>query len=516
MSREPAPPPRPTAPPSTAPAPTAHAAPAPPGPAGMSGLRVAVFGFDLAEPAQIRRIRALAALGCEVSSFCQRRAGSPAFQPDWPNVELGEVRHRDIRGRALGLGAAIGRAARGWRTIAQADLIVARNLDLALIAVAARSIAGLRARLAGRGRRAAPLVYECLDIHDLLTAPGLKGRLARAAERRVLARAALLVVSSPGFLEHHFGPVQGWTGPVALVENKLWLGPDPALWPERPRAEAAQEGRGATGTATSPDGPDGPDGPPAGQATADGIAAGGAPGAGDAPPPASGRAAAPPRLLPARPLPASAAAGARAPITLGLVGSIRCQASVDLMFATARLMGDRLRLRFSGALHDHALSGFHAALAACPTAEWTGPYAYPAGLVAAYRGCDLVWAQDLWQRGTNSDWLLPNRIYEASWCGCPSVGVAGTFTGRRILAEGLGHVIAEPSAAALAGLLEGFAPGALRADRARLLARPATDFVQTPAELGAMLAPALRPGAEARPGRRAPAPKPLSAGGKGC
>jgi succinoglycan biosynthesis protein ExoL len=95
--------------------------------------------------------------------------------------------------------------------------------------------------------------------------------------------------------------------------------------------------------------------------------------------------------------------------------------------------------------------------------------------------------------------------------------VAGTFTGRRILAEGLGLVIAEPSAPALAALLQGFAPGALRADRARLLARPATDFVQSPAELGAMLAPALRRGGpEGNTPLPARATKPLSVGGKGC
>jgi hypothetical protein len=39
-------------------------------------------------------------------------------------------------------------------------------------------------------------------------------------------------------------------------------------------------------------------------------------------------------------------------------------------------------------------------------------------------GCDAVWAQDLWQSGANSDWLLPNRIYEASYFGCPSIALA--------------------------------------------------------------------------------------------
>ena len=200
------------------------------------GLRVAVFGFDGAEASQIRRIRALRALGCEVMAFCQRRQGSPDFTPEWPNVDLGLVRHQDIRGRALGLGSAVRRALGQWRWLAGADLIVARNLDLALIALSARRLAGLRA-----GRAPAPLVYECLDIHDLMTAPDRKGRIMRAAERHVLARAALLVVSSPGFVENYFAPVQGYSGPVALVENKLWLGESATATGARARARASRQ-----------------------------------------------------------------------------------------------------------------------------------------------------------------------------------------------------------------------------------------------------------------------------------
>ena len=60
------------------------------------GLPVAVFGFDLTEPAQMRRIRSLIALGCQVTSFCQRREGSPEVTPDWENIDLGLVRHGDI------------------------------------------------------------------------------------------------------------------------------------------------------------------------------------------------------------------------------------------------------------------------------------------------------------------------------------------------------------------------------------------------------------------------------------
>lgn len=388
------------------------------------GLPVAVFGFDLTEPAQMRRIRSLIALGCQVTSFCQRREGSPEVTPDWENIDLGLVRHGDIKGRAVSAARSVRLALRGWRQLAGAEVIIARNLDMALIALAARRLAAIRA-----GSRPAPLVYECLDIHDLMTRPGRAGQVMRAAERRVLAQSALLVTSSPGFVRNYFKPMQGYDGPVALVENKLWLGLDPAARPPRPSLEPREADR---------------------------------------------------------------------PLTIGLVGSIRCQASVDLLMRTADLMGDRLRVRISGALHDHALKGFHEAVAARPNVEWTGPYAYPQGLAGAYGGCDLVWSQDMWQRGTNSDWLLPNRIYEASWCGCPSVALADTETGRRIRADGLGHVIETPSPEALAALLSRLTPEELAQERAALLARPEAQFVQAAEDVLPFLAPA-RPSAQTTP-----------------
>ena len=384
----------------------------------LEGMPVAVFGFDIAEAAQIRRIRSLMALGCRVTSFCQRREGGPSFTPEWRNIDLGLVRHKDIRGRALGAAAAVRRAMSGWRELAGARLVLARNLDLALIALAARRLAALRA-----GRAAPPLVYECLDIHDLMTRPDRVGRIMRRAERHVLAQSALLVVSSPGFMQNYFLPVQGYRGPVALVENKLWLGLGAEARPLRPAPSSRLDG----------------------------------------------------------------------PLTIGLVGSIRCQASVELLMRTADLMGDRLRVRISGGLHEHSLHGFHKALAARANVEWTGPYAYPQGLAQAYAGCDLVWAQDMWQRGTNSDWLLPNRIYEASWCGCPSVGLADTQTGARITADRLGWTVPRAAPEDLAALLDRLTPGLLAGQRAALLSRPEGDFVQGPGDVLPMLAPALAP-----------------------
>ena len=130
---------------------------------------------------------------------------------------------------------------------------------------------------------------------------------------------------------------------------------------------------------------------------------------------------------------------------LGWVGSLRCRESLIILAQTAAAMGDRLRIKLHGNVHAHAIPDFDAILAAHPSLTYEGPYAYPEGLEPIYTSCDLVWAQDLWQRGANSDWLLPNRIYEASYFGCPQIAVADTETGRRVADGTLGFVLPEAS-----------------------------------------------------------------------
>jgi succinoglycan biosynthesis protein ExoL len=371
-----------------------------------------VFGFDLGEAAQIRRIRSFRAAGHAVRSATLRRSNMNAgFVPDWPNIDLGLVENERLGRRLAVIASAVGRMARRRRALDGADLIVARNLDMLAIAWAARLLAG---------RTRTPLVYECLDIHGLLTRPGPVGAAARWAERRLLARTTVTLVSSPGFTREWFGRVQGHRGRVVLLENKLWFD---AASPPRPTAPQRR----------APD----------------------------------------------------------APLTLGWVGSLRCAPSLRLLLAVAEAMGPALRLRLHGNVHRHALPDFDAAIAGRDNVTYHGPYAYPNGLAEAYRGCDLVWAQDLWQPGGNSDWLLPNRIYEASWFGCPSIAVSGSETGRRIAADGLGFVIAEPTPEALVALLRGLDPRAIRARAATLLARDDRDFCLTTAEVAAALAPAL-------------------------
>ncbi|MDX1780132.1 MAG: glycosyl transferase, partial [Thalassovita sp.] len=91
-------------------------------------------------------------------------------------------------------------------------------------------------------------------------------------------------------------------------------------------------------------------------------------------------------------------------------------------------------------------------------------------------------------RGNNSDWLLPNRIYEASWAGCPSIAFAATETGRRVEGDDLGWVIDRPDPGALIDLLDRLSAAEIAAKGRALLRRPAADFVQDPGDIADVIA----------------------------
>ncbi|MEY8800935.1 glycosyltransferase [Leisingera sp. XS_AS12] len=369
-------------------------------------LKLLVFGFDAAEAAQIRRIRSYLECGFEVRAFTMRRDNmNVGFEPFWQNVHLSNIENENLPERVAAIIRSLGKVARHRALLQGANVIVARNLDMLAIAAVAQAMITPRP----------PLIYECLDIHSLMTSGGMKGRLFRTAERWLLARCASLIVSSPAFLRQYFEPIQGWTGASALIENKLWMGAD---GPERPLF-------------SEPD---------------------------------------------------SWMREPWRPLVLGWVGTLRCSRSLALLAAAAQQLGPGLKVIMHGVVHRHALPEFDTVLSTHPNMSYAGPYAYPSGLARIYEECDLVWSQDLWQWGTNSTWLLPNRIYEASYFGCPSIAVAGTETGRRV-AGGLGWCLPEPRAAALVDLLRGLTPEAVAQRRRALLEMPDSLFRQTSEEI---------------------------------
>lgn len=364
--------------------------------------RIAVLCSDVAEASQIKWIRGLRAAGARVESFGFRRANmNDGFAPDWPHESLGLIGNGVTAARLAALARAVPRLRRHRAALDAADVVLARDLDMALLALAA----GVRA----------PLVYMSLDIHGLLSAPGPAGALARRAERRVLAGSRAVITSAPEFVTRHFAGRQGHAGPVRIVENRI-------LWP----------------------------GPPAPRGSAD-----------------------------RRP----------GPLRLGWVGTLRCPQTFALLLEVAAQGGGAIEVILRGTPHRHQLPDFDARLAATPHIRHDGAYAYPQGLAGAYAGLDCAWGQDLWQPGANSDWLLPNRIWEAGYFGVPLLAVAGTATAARVVAERGGIALPRASAdAVLAELTHGLPR--LRSLRAGLLARDGADFCLHPARMLAAVLPA--------------------------
>lgn len=163
------------------------------------------------------------ALGHDVTAFTMRRDEDK--ERGWKNIDLGRTYDAQMVHRALSIRHGI-QQSKAHPRLAGMDLFWARNLDMLAIAVAARRDV----------KSHAPLVYETLDIHGTLTSGGLKGKLFRGAERRLLRQVDLIVVSSTAFVTNYYDRAHPGHPPTALIENVLQTGALPARPAQMTRA----------------------------------------------------------------------------------------------------------------------------------------------------------------------------------------------------------------------------------------------------------------------------------------
>lgn len=187
-------------------------------------VQIRYLVHDLSDPAVERRRRMLEAGGAVVRlAGFQRVAEAPLD----PNVtSLGRTYDADLLQRVRAVGRWLARPTELAALARDQDVILARNLEMLLLAVLARRLRRSRARL----------VYECLDIHTVLLGNGLKSRALRALEGLLLKQADSLIISAPAFVTEHFGRRRSRLPRVLLVENRLLRldAPEPAA-PRRDR-----------------------------------------------------------------------------------------------------------------------------------------------------------------------------------------------------------------------------------------------------------------------------------------
>lgn len=177
------------------------------------GSTIAYLVHDLCDAAVARRVEGLRAGGAQVEIAGFYRRAAPANVAGAPALPLGRSHDARLRQRAWLVARALLAPGRLKPLVRHCDIVVARNLEMLAIGAA----------LALPGQT---LVYECLDIHRKLLDRSLVSRALRFIERQLLKRTARVIVSSPAFESDYFRALQGWQGPVDLIENKVSAAPE--------------------------------------------------------------------------------------------------------------------------------------------------------------------------------------------------------------------------------------------------------------------------------------------------
>ena len=141
------------------------------------------------------------------------------------------------------------------------------------------------------------------------------------------------------------------------------------------------------------------------------------------------------------------------PWRIGWFGVIRCRRSLDILAGLVRRSQGRVEVVIRGRVAA-AIPGFDAIVAATPGLTFHGPYHRPTELAAIHAGIHFAWAVDYYEAAANSEWLLPNRIYEASLCGAVPIARAATETAAWLMQRSAGVVLADPMADSLLALFD--------------------------------------------------------------
>jgi succinoglycan biosynthesis protein ExoL len=311
-------------------------------------------------------------------------------------VPLGQTSDAKMIHRAGAVLRAATRLRQWAPAFAGTDAVMARQLETLVLAALARAIYARRATL----------VFECLDIHRLMSGNGIASTVLRAIEGRLLRMCQGLVVSSPDFIRAHFARAYFHLPPVTLLENKV----------------LASE-RGDPSDAARPAGP---------------------------------------------------------PWRIGWYGIIRCAASLRLLAALATTHPGEVEVVIRGRVARTAVPDFDAIVAATPGLSFGGPYDRTHDLPALYGGVHFAWAVDFFEAGSNSDWLLPNRLYEAGLFGAVPIAVADVATGAWLARHHAGALLEADAATSLEALFASLCSDQYQSLETAITCIPESAFLNTP------------------------------------
>lgn len=357
--------------------------------------KIAYFVHDLTDPTFHRRMQMLIAGGATVTPIGFRRStGGLQSAQDLPAVDLGRTMDGQLTRRMLSVVGALANVKRFEKYVRGSDVILARNLEMLVIAARARRLYADHATL----------VYESLDIHSLLLSRHPAGSVLRLIESALWREVDLLLTSSPAFVRNYFLP-RHFCGPIRIEENKVLLPEEevPITFSTRPQ------------------------------------------------------------LAP--------------PWRIGWFGMLRCRRSLNALSMLAESSDGAVEIIIRGRPSGVTFPDFEAEIAGLRHVRYLGPYRNPSDLPTIYDEVHFSWAIDYYERGLNSAWLLPCRMYEGSLYGAVPIAERGVETSNWLLQRGAGVILDDPVEQSLMEFFRRLDPASYAGLVNRVAAVPRKDLV---------------------------------------
>lgn len=174
-------------------------------------------------------------------------------------------------------------------------------------------------------------------------------------------------------------------------------------------------------------------------------------------------------ILPGDSEPADGPAGP--PWRIGWFGALRCRRSLELLADFSRRMNGRFEIVLRGRPALSEFPDFHGFVESEPWLSFRGPYRNPEDMAAIYREVHFSWAIDFFEAGQNSEWLLPNRLYEGCRFGAVPISMGNTETGRFLNQQDIGVLLSQATPEGLEAALGKMEEHRFGKLKARVLAR---------------------------------------------
>jgi succinoglycan biosynthesis protein ExoL len=159
------------------------------------------------------------------------------------------------------------------------------------------------------------------------------------------------------------------------------------------------------------------------------------------------------------------------PWRIGWFGALRCRRSLELLADFTRRQAGRFEIVLRGRPALSEFADFHGFVEAEPWLSFRGPYRNPEDMPAIYSDVHFSWAIDFFEAGQNSEWLLPNRLYEGCRFGAVPISMAGTETGKFLKRQDIGVLLSEATPEEMEAMLSRMDQDRYRGLKSRVLAR---------------------------------------------